>query len=145
MTPQRMIIGIVVASIALIFLTPAKTLTWPFMRWALYSNPSAQESVVESPVLIVVNEAGGVDTVYAAQFFTPVEFRVSERVLLGAFEERRDDVEAYRATIEQRLRLESGTVVEGYLLSWNVDPSEARLLDRRRPATSHLLGTFVVE
>ena len=146
---NRLILGLVFVIVAVAF-SPGDRISWPFIQWRVYVDPAATPEWIESPVISWQDKSGVVDTVYAADLFTPVEVRMSERVLRGAFDvvagrpESTSTSEAYRATIARRLKLKPGTRVVGMNFRWRPDLEARRPLHRRAPDEVHHLGDFIV-
>lgn len=146
---RHVLVGLLLVIVA-VTLSPGDRITWPFLQWRVYVNPSAPPKSVESPVISWQSESGAVDTVYAADLFTPVEIRLSERVLRGAFAsghgalEDAATIEAYRSVIAHRLALEPGTRVSGMSFRWKLDVAAPILFDRTKPHEIQPLGFFVV-
>ena len=110
---------------------------WPFIVWPMYARgyPPPPPRVSETELRLVCRD-GEVMHLLPARLFTHVEIDLGRRVAAQAFVEQ-PGVEQYRSVLLRRLGplLEERDVVEvqGWALSWTVDPMAVPPFDRARP------------
>ena len=130
--------------VLVIVFEPADRWSYPLVNWEIYVDPSKVPEWVESPVL-VFERHGRIDTVFAAQLFTPVEWRLSEKVVEGAFGAPGPQRDGYRLVLARRLGVSKGTDVRGLLLRWKLMPiRNGPILDRTRPTEVIHLGAIII-
>ena len=139
---------LLVALVALLVAAHGRDDTWPFIVWPMYARgyPPPPSRVSETELRLVCRD-GEVIHLLPAKLFTHVEIDLGRRIVAQAFVEQ-PALEHYRRVLLRRLEplLEERDVVEvqGWALSWLVDPMAAPPFDYTRPEEEVLLGSIPV-
>lgn len=135
---------LLVALVMLLVAAHGRNDAWPFIVWPMYARgyPPPPHLVSETELHLVCRD-GEVIRLLPAGLFTHVEIDLGRRVATQAFVEQ-PSVERYRGVLLRRLEplLQERDVVEiqGWTLSWTVDPTAVPPFDLARPEREILLG-----
>jgi hypothetical protein len=139
---------LLVALVTLLVAAHGRDEAWPFIVWPMYAKgyPPPPQRVSETELRLVCRD-GEVMHLLPARLFTHVEIDLGRRVAAQAFVEQ-PGVEQYRRVLLRRLGplLKEKDVVEvqGWALSWTVDPTAVPPFDLARPEQAILLGRIRV-
>ena len=139
---------LLVALVILLVAAHGRDEAWPFIVWPMYARgyPPPPPRVSETELRLVCRD-GEIMHLLPARLFTHVEIDLGRRIASQAFVEQ-PGVEQYRRVLLRRLGplLEERDVVEvqGWALSWTVDPMAVPPFDRARPEEETLLGRIPV-
>jgi hypothetical protein len=139
---------LLVALVTLLVAAHGRDEAWPFIFWPMYARgyPPPPQRVSETELRLVCRD-GEVVHLLPARLFTHAEIDLGRRVAAQAFVEG-PGVEQYRKVLLRRLGplLEERDVVEvqGWSLSWTVDPMAVPPFDLARPEQAILLGRIRV-
>jgi hypothetical protein len=139
---------LLVALVTLLVAAHGRDKAWPFIVWPMYARgyPPPPQRVSETELSLVCRD-GEVMHLLPVRLFTHVEIDLGRRIAAQAFVEQ-PGVEQYRRVLLRRLGplLEERDVVEvqGWALSWTVDPMAVPPFDLARPEQAILLGRIHV-